>query len=159
MATGMSIKSTNSLDKHIGERMRMRRMLIPMSQEKLAEALGITFQQVQKYEKGTNRVSASRLHQIADVLGVDIQFFFENCPNGKSGRSSPELTGLTTFMAARDGLELAQAFMAIPDQSLRRAIVNLARAAARREPEPVSEPVPARRPGRRSSARGPARSR
>jgi transcriptional regulator with XRE-family HTH domain len=154
----MSIKSTNSLDRHLGERMRMRRMLISMSQERLADALGLTFQQVQKYEKGTNRISASRLHQIADVLGVDIHFFFENSPADKTGRGKADSAELTTFLSTREGLELARAFMAIPNTAIRHAIINLARAAARREPEPVNGPGVARRAGRRSSAQASAHS-
>ena len=70
-------KATGTIDKEIGTRMRMRRMLIGMSQEKLGEMLGLTFQQVQKYEKGTNRISVGRMVDIANVLGVDIHFFFE----------------------------------------------------------------------------------
>src|SRR5919199_818756 len=75
-------KAPNPIDKHVGSRVRMRRMLIGMSQEKLGEALGLTFQQVQKYEKGTNRIGASRLHRIANVLGVAIDFFYEGAPHG-----------------------------------------------------------------------------
>ena len=70
-------KDPNAIDIHVGSRMRMRRMMLGMSQEKLAEALGLTFQQVQKYEKGTNRMGSSRLQQAADILGVAVPFFFE----------------------------------------------------------------------------------
>src|SRR5215207_2318486 len=74
-------KAPNPIDKHVGSRVRMRRVLIGMSQEKLGEALGLTFQQVQKYEKGTNRIGASRLQQISTILGVSVAFFFEGAPN------------------------------------------------------------------------------
>jgi transcriptional regulator with XRE-family HTH domain len=78
-------KEPDFVDKHVGSRVRMRRMLIGMSQEKLGEALGITFQQIQKYEKGTNRISASRLQQIASVLGVDDRLLLRR-PAGRGGR-------------------------------------------------------------------------
>ncbi len=76
----MQKKIPNPIDRHVGSRVRMRRMLIGMSQEKLGESLGLTFQQVQKYEKGTNRIGASRLQQIAMVLGVPVEFFFDGAP-------------------------------------------------------------------------------
>ncbi|MDH3740939.1 MAG: helix-turn-helix domain-containing protein, partial [Hyphomicrobiales bacterium] len=74
----MTRRNPNPIDVHVGNRVRMRRMLIGMSQEKLGERLGLTFQQVQKYEKGSNRISASRLYQMAQILGVPVQFFFED---------------------------------------------------------------------------------
>src|SRR6202161_1024268 len=73
-------KSPNPIDKHVGSRVRMRRMMLSMSQEKLGNALGLTFQQVQKYEKGTNRIGASRLQQISQILQVPVSFFFEGVP-------------------------------------------------------------------------------
>jgi transcriptional regulator with XRE-family HTH domain len=79
-------KNPNPIDRHVGSRVRMRRMIVGMSQEKLGEALEVTFQQVQKYEKGTNRMRASRLQQIAKVLGVPIEFFFEGAPHVSSQR-------------------------------------------------------------------------
>src|SRR5436190_10777488 len=74
-------KAPNPIDKHVGSRVRMRRMMLSMSQEKLGDALGLTFQQVQKYEKGTNRIGASRLQQISHILQVPVSFFFEGAPN------------------------------------------------------------------------------
>ena len=125
----MSQKSPSPIDKHIGQRVRMRRALIGMSQERLGELLGITFQQVQKYEKGTNRISASRLHDLARVLGVEVPFFFqgsgEDAP-GKGEAASP----INDFLSDREGIELAKAFIAITDPGVRRAIVELARATA-----------------------------
>ena len=78
----MSIKSPNPVDKHVGSRVRMRRIMLGMSQEKLGEALGLTFQQVQKYEKGTNRVGASRIQQICEILQIPVSFLFEGSPTG-----------------------------------------------------------------------------
>jgi|SRR4051794_24776172 len=75
-------KASNAIDAHVGSRVRMRRMMLGMSQEKLGDALGLTFQQVQKYEKGTNRMGASRLQQAADILGVAVPFFFEGAVGG-----------------------------------------------------------------------------
>jgi len=80
-------KPLNSIDKHVGSRVRMRRMMLGMNQTKLGDALGITFQQVQKYEKGTNRISASRLHHISHILQVSVPFFF-----GSSGKRVGDLT-------------------------------------------------------------------
>ena len=74
-------KAPNPTDKHVGSRVRMRRMMLGMSQEKLGDALGLTFQQVQKYEKGTNRIGASRLQQISHILQVPVSFFFEGAPS------------------------------------------------------------------------------
>ena len=76
----MAKKAPNPIDKHVGSRVRMRRMMLSMSQEKLGDALGLTFQQVQKYEKGTNRIGASRLQQISNILQVPVSFFFEGAP-------------------------------------------------------------------------------
>ena len=125
----MSQKSPNPIDKHVGSRIRMRRMMLKMSQTALGDALGITFQQVQKYEKGTNRISASRLQHISRILQVPVPFFFDGAPHVAAepisvGRVPPhdELTG---FMATRDGLALAKAFMQIGSFQIRRRIVDL----------------------------------
>ncbi len=122
-------KSPNPIDKHVGTRVRMRRMMLGMSQTALGDALGITFQQVQKYEKGTNRISASRLQQACDILQVPIAFFFEGLPIAPAVTGSIE-TQLSTdqftdFMATRDGLALAKAFMRIGNVQLRRRILHL----------------------------------
>src|SRR5438067_8895554 len=92
-------KAPNPIDKHVGSRVRMRRMMLSMSQEKLGDALGLTFQQVQKYEKGTNRIGASRLQQISLILQVPVAFFFEGVPgpSGLGEAASPEY--LTNFLA------------------------------------------------------------
>jgi transcriptional regulator with XRE-family HTH domain len=125
----MAKKAPNPIDKHVGSRVRMRRMMLSMSQEKLGDALGLTFQQVQKYEKGTNRIGASRLQQISLILQVPVSFFFEGAPPppgrppGFGEAPSPEYA--TSFMATPDGLALARAFMRIDNSRLRRRIVEL----------------------------------
>jgi transcriptional regulator with XRE-family HTH domain len=122
-------KSPNPIDKHVGSRVRMRRMMIGMSQEKLGEKLGITFQQIQKYEKGTNRIGASRLQQIALVLSVPVAFFFEGAPvpdSMSSGMAEPASPAyVSDFLATSDGLALTKAFMKVKDAKVRRRIVDL----------------------------------
>jgi transcriptional regulator with XRE-family HTH domain len=106
----------------------MRRMMLSMSQEKLGDGLGLTFQQVQKYEKGTNRIGASRLQHIAQILQVPVSFFFEGGPAAEGSRGASELASpsyVSDFLATRDGLALAKAFMAVEDKKLRRCIVAL----------------------------------
>src|SRR6266540_7253538 len=106
----MAKKAPNPIDKHVGSRVRMRRMMLSMSQEKLGDALGLTFQQVQKYEKGTNRIGASRLQQISETLQVPVSFFFEGWPSDGGSSSSKadysELSEIATFMSSSDGVEL-----------------------------------------------------
>jgi len=125
----MAKKAPNPIDKHVGSRVRMRRMMLSMSQEKLGDALGLTFQQVQKYEKGTNRIGASRLQQIAHILQVPVSFFFEGAPHspGHSGGMSeaPSPAYVSDFLATSDGLSLTKAFMRIKSSKLRRRIVDL----------------------------------
>jgi transcriptional regulator with XRE-family HTH domain len=124
-------KAPNPVDKHVGSRVRMRRMMLGMSQEKLGDALGLTFQQVQKYEKGTNRIGASRLQQISHILQVPVAFFFEGAPTvhptsrleGMVDAPSPAY--VSDFLATSDGLALTKAFMRISDSKLRRRIVDL----------------------------------
>ena len=124
----MAKKAPNPIDKHVGSRVRMRRMMLRMSQEKLGDALGLTFQQVQKYEKGTNRVGASRLQQIANILQVPVSFFFEGAPHTahSSGMAeAPSPAYVSDFLATSDGLSLTKAFMRIKNNKLRRRIVDL----------------------------------
>ena len=132
----MAKKAPNPIDKHVGSRVRMRRMMLTMSQEKLGDALGLTFQQVQKYEKGTNRIGASRLQQISNILQVPVAFFFEGAPSlrraGRDGRGA--VPGLCVrFLATSDGLALTKAFMRIKEAKLRRRIVDLVEQIARRQ--------------------------
>jgi transcriptional regulator with XRE-family HTH domain len=125
----MAKKLPNSIDKHVGSRVRMRRMMVGMSQTKLGDGLGITFQQVQKYEKGTNRIGASRLQHICHILQVPISFLFEGLPRaagapvGKGEVPSPDY--VTDYLATADGLALTKAFMLIKKGKLKRCIVDL----------------------------------
>ena len=124
-------KAPNPIDKHVGSRVRMRRMMLGMSQEKLGDALGLTFQQVQKYEKGTNRIGASRLQQISQILQVPVAFFFEGAPSIPSAgrpdhlQEAPSPAYVSDFLATSDGLALTKAFTRISDSKLRRRIVDL----------------------------------
>jgi transcriptional regulator with XRE-family HTH domain len=133
----MSTKAPNPVDKYVGSRVRMRRIMLGMSQEKLGEALGLTFQQVQKYEKGTNRVGASRIQQISEILQVPISFLFEGGPSsiasvdGYGEGGSPAY--VSDFLASSEGLALTRAFTRIADPKLRRSIVDLVEQIAGRE--------------------------
>jgi len=127
-------RKPNPIDAHVGTRVRLRRMLLGMSQEKLGEHLGLTFQQVQKYEKGVNRIGASRLFDLSRVLGVPVQFFYDeapselmegNVPLGFSER--PTETYVVEFLSTREGLELNKAFVKIADPRVRRSVVELVR--------------------------------
>jgi transcriptional regulator with XRE-family HTH domain len=125
----MAKKTPNPIDKHVGSRVRMRRMMLGMSQEKLGNALGLTFQQVQKYEKGTNRIGASRLQQISNILQVPVSFFFDGAPHG-GGHSggmgeAPSPAYVSDFLATSDGLALVKAFQRIKNAKLRRRVVDL----------------------------------
>ncbi len=122
----MAKKIPNPIDYHVGSRVKMRRMMLGMSQEKLGDALDLTFQQVQKYEKGTNRMGSSRLQQIANILQVPVTFFFEGNPGQtKIDGKAPSPAYVTDFLSTSDGLALTKAFMQIKDAKLRRSIVNL----------------------------------
>ena len=133
----MSTKAPNPVDKYVGSRVRMRRIMLGMSQEKLGDALGLTFQQVQKYEKGTNRVGASRIQQISEILQVPVSFLFEGgpsasaSPNGFHEGTSPAY--ISDFLATSEGLALTRAFTRIEDAKLRRSIVELVEQIAARE--------------------------
>lgn len=134
----MTAKAPNPVDKYVGSRVRMRRIMLGMSQEKLGDSLGLTFQQVQKYEKGTNRIGASRLQQNAEILQVPVSFLFEGGPAGpvaEGGMSeAPSPTYVSDFLATSEGLALARAFTSITDPKLRRSIVDLVEQMASREP-------------------------
>ena len=128
-AIRMPQKSPNPTDKHVGGRVRMRRMMLGMSQTELGNSIGLTFQQVQKYEKGTNRIGAGRLQQIARILKVPVGFFFEGSPREGGAASETDQAPLPSyvndFLATSDGLALTKAFMQIKDANLRRRIVSL----------------------------------
>ena len=133
----MPKKQANPVDAHVGHRVRLRRMLVGMSQERLGELLGLTFQQVQKYEKGVNRIGAGRLYELAGILGVPVSFFYE----GMNGAGGPQVEGaeqpqpqpggrppaVMEFVATGEGLQLSLAFMRIRDGKVRRKILDLVR--------------------------------
>lgn len=125
-------KVPNPIDRHVGSRVRMRRMLAGISQEKLGEALGLTFQQVQKYEKGSNRISASRLQQIAKMLDVPVAFFFDGAPSGDGPTGgfsdAAATTYISDFLATSEGVQLTKAFTRIKDSRIRRRIIDLVEA-------------------------------
>jgi transcriptional regulator with XRE-family HTH domain len=128
-------KKPNPIDIHVGSRVRLRRNMLGMSQEKLGEKLGITFQQVQKYEKGTNRVGASRLQAIASILDAPISFFFEEAPGQGTGQTGgfSEDSGasyVVDFISSSEGLQLNRAFVRIADPKVRRKIIDLVRTLA-----------------------------
>ncbi|MGN6466297.1 MAG: helix-turn-helix domain-containing protein [Rhizobiaceae bacterium] len=125
-------KRPNPIDIHVGSRVRLRRNMLGMSQEKLGEKLGITFQQVQKYEKGTNRVGASRLQAIASILDTPVSFFFEDAPGDgmrqSKGFSEDSATSyVVDFISSAEGLQLNRAFVKITDPKVRRKIIELVR--------------------------------
>ena len=129
-------KKPNPIDIHVGSRIRLRRTMLGMSQEKLGESLGITFQQIQKYEKGTNRVGASRLQNISSILNVPVSFFFEDAPGESSSSGSSGLAEASSsnyvvdFLSSSEGLQLNRAFVKIGDPTVRRKLVDLVKALA-----------------------------
>lgn len=132
-------KSPNPIDIHVGSRVRLRRMMVGMSQERLGEKLNLTFQQVQKYEKGANRIGASRLFTIASILDVPVQFFFEdmpeatsaNVPSASEGMREPDQTPFVMdFVSSSEGLQLNTAFSKIENVDTRRKLVDLVKTLA-----------------------------
>lgn len=130
-------KRPNPVDTHVGSRLKYRRVERGLSQEKLGESLGLTFQQIQKYEKGSNRIGASRLYEIAQVLEVPVQFFFEDLPSGSDCEEtnpgfadSPGEYNVINFLNTSDGFELNKAFVRIKDQKIRRKILELVKSLA-----------------------------
>lgn len=129
------------IDVHVGSRIRLRRTLLGMSQERLGDQLGLTFQQVQKYERGVNRVGASRLFDLARVLDVPISFFFDDMPDGLVGSSSRRAPGVPETpeaiaddtMTRRETLELVRAYYRIADPNQRKKLFELVKAMARVE--------------------------
>jgi transcriptional regulator with XRE-family HTH domain len=129
-------RRANPVDVHVGSRVRLRRMLLGMSQEKLGEHLGLTFQQIQKYE-GHQSHGASRLYDLSQVLSVPVQFFYEELAVAADGRAGaagfaerPAESYAVEFLGSREGLELNKAFARISDPKVRRSIVELVRAFA-----------------------------
>jgi transcriptional regulator with XRE-family HTH domain len=126
-------KQANPVDAHVGHRVRLRRMLVGMSQERLGELLGLTFQQVQKYEKGINRIGAGRLFEVAGILGVPISYFYEDVDSGNTAggfAEGEEPPPVMEFLSSGEGLQLSLAFMRIKDVKVRRRILELVRSLA-----------------------------
>lgn len=130
----MSAKVPNPIDAYVGSRVRMRRLMLGMSQERLADQIGVTFQQVQKYEKGTNRIGASRLQAIASVLAVPVAFFFQqdnSQPLTTEGLGAINgLEDLSDFLTSKEGLSLNKAFMKINDPGIRQSVLTLVKSLA-----------------------------
>ncbi|PWR20612.1 helix-turn-helix domain-containing protein [Zavarzinia compransoris] len=113
----------NPVDVHVGARVKLRRQLLGFSQTELGNALDLTFQQVQKYEKGTNRISASKLHKMAEVLDVPISFFFDGVEGAKPDSDSGDLD----MMSRSETISLVRAYYAIEDDAVRRKVIELLR--------------------------------
>ncbi|MCR5874001.1 helix-turn-helix domain-containing protein [Phenylobacterium sp. J426] len=126
----------NPVDRHVGLRIRMRRKELGMSQERLADSIGLTFQQVQKYERATNRVSASKLWEMAQVLRTNVGYFYEGLGDGNDGGSQVKSEPFQDFLLSNEGLELAHLFPRIREARVRRKILDLIRAMAD-EPDTV----------------------
>ena len=139
-------KKPNPVDIHVGSRVRLRRTMTGMSQEKLGEHLGITFQQIQKYEKGTNRIGASRLQKISEVMAVPVSFFFDGLsdPAAAAGFSEPSAEFVNDFTVSSESVQLNRAFTRIVDPKVRRRIVDLVRSLADAAPDlaPMVDPSP-----------------
>ncbi len=128
----------NPVDVHVGSRLRQRRTLMGMSQEKLADAIGLTFQQVQKYERGANRIGASRLHQLARVLDVPVSYFFEDLAPNRPPVDGAAQQGFAEDpppfehdpMSRRETLELVRAYYRIPDEKVRKRVFELVKSIA-----------------------------
>ncbi|MBB4383816.1 transcriptional regulator with XRE-family HTH domain [Rhizobium leguminosarum] len=138
----MNVKTANAIDSYVGARIRMRRQLLGMSQARLAEQIGVTFQQVQKYEKGINRIGASRLQRIADVLHTSVSFFFEQENSEPLTLQGLDLSANTDpvaeFLRTKEGLALNRAFLKIADRNIRETVIALVKAMAQAESRGVT---------------------
>ena len=122
----MGSKQANAIDVHVGLRIRAARLAAGLSQERLGHQLGVTFQQVQKYEKGSNRVGASRLSNAAKVLSVPVSFFFENeAGSDKSPKANDGLLAITEALSTPEGIRIARALALISDPNVRRRLADL----------------------------------
>lgn len=136
----MPKKQANLIDAHVGHRVRLRRVLVGMSQERLGELLGLTFQQVQKYEKGVNRIGAGRLYEIAGILGVPVSFFYDGMEGEESSGPAPlggtdEPLAAADFLSSAEGIQLGVAFARIKDIKVRRKILDLVRSLGKEDEE------------------------
>jgi transcriptional regulator with XRE-family HTH domain len=128
-------KQVNPIDIQVGNRVRIRRMLIGMSQERLGDLLGLTFQQVQKYEKGVNRIGAGRLFEVSRILNVPVDFFYEGVNAIPAGASEVESAPVMEFVSSGEGLQLSLAFMKIRDTKVRKRVLDLVKSLAEEESE------------------------
>ena len=135
----MPKKQANPIDIQVGNRVRIRRMLIGMSQERLGDLLGLTFQQVQKYEKGVNRIGAGRLFEMSRILNVPVDFFYEgvNAHTGQAGAADGESAPVMEFVSSGEGLQLSLAFMKIKDAKVRKRVLDLVKSLAEEEAQKV----------------------
>ena len=129
----MPKKQVNPIDIQVGNRVRIRRMLIGMSQERLGDLLGLTFQQVQKYEKGVNRIGAGRLFEVSRILNVPVDFFYEGVNAIPAGASEAESAPVMEFVSSGEGLQLSLAFMKIKDAKVRKRVLDLVKSLAEEE--------------------------
>lgn len=125
-----SRKTPNPIDVHVGSRLRLRRTILGFSQEKLGDAVGITFQQIQKYEKGLNRIGASRLQQLSETLKMPVSYFFEDLPSKNDSKQSSFAEGNTPeyimdLFTSPDSIQLQRAFVKITDKKVRKRIIDL----------------------------------
>lgn len=130
MKGAYSSEQWRAIDQHVGARLRLRRTVLGLSQRMIAEKVGVAFQQLQKYETGQDRISASRLHAVANLLDVAIPFFFEGLPEGARVEAHPDREG--EVRPKRETLELVRNYLRIADPSIRRALLDLMAASARR---------------------------
>lgn len=134
MSSAVPKKQANPIDAQVGTRVRLRRMLVGMSQEKLGDLLGLTFQQVQKYEKGVNRIGAGRLYQVAHILGVPVSYFYEDVVGREADSVAPAndcgTQPVMEFLSSGEGLQLALAFMRIREPRVRKRVIDLVKSLA-----------------------------
>ena len=126
-------KQANPIDIQVGNRVRIRRMLIGMSQERLGDLLGLTFQQVQKYEKGVNRIGAGRLFEVSRILNVPVDFFYEGVSDAAQGANEADGAPVMDFVSSGEGLQLSLAFMKIKDAKVRKRVLDLVKSLAEEE--------------------------
>jgi len=131
-------RRSSAVDTHVGSRVRMRRKLLGVSQDQLADSLGLTFQQVQKYERGANRISASKLFRIAEILSVEVSYFFDGLPDPIEGVGTDSTMShvhdvMHAFLQTSEGVELAEIFPRIASGRVRRQILDLVRTMAAEE--------------------------
>ena len=148
MLVAVPKKQANPIDAHVGNRMRLRRMLIGLSQERMGEMLGLTFQQVQKYEKGVNRIGAGRLYQIADILSVPVSYFYEGFvgegDKAHAANDDQATKPVMEFLSSGEGLQLTLAFMRIKDGKVRKRVIDLIKSLSDsvEQPPPPAEATP-----------------